>query len=76
MGVKSVELYEALKPHVGRQAAEMIAEVIPPAADLARTQDILALESRLMGRLWVMFVPLWLGIWGAFTTLLVQTLRT
>ena len=35
-----VELYEALKPHVGEAAAEMIAEVVPPSKDLATKTDI------------------------------------
>lgn len=36
----NVELYEALKPHVGQEAAGMIAEVVPPARDLATKLDI------------------------------------
>ena len=37
---RHVELYEALKPHVGQEAAQMIAEVVPPAANVATKEDI------------------------------------
>lgn len=36
-----VELYRALEPHIGPQAAELIAEVVPSTANLA-TQDNIA----------------------------------
>lgn len=41
----NVQLYEALKPHVGQEAAGMIAEVVPPARDLATKQDIAEVRS-------------------------------
>jgi hypothetical protein len=40
MTLTHVELYEALRPHVGDEAARMMAEVIPPSADLATKLDI------------------------------------
>jgi len=40
MTLSHVELYEALKPTVGEEAAALMAEVVPPAADLARKQDL------------------------------------
>ena len=40
MAMSHVELYELLKPTVGERAAELIAQVIPPADDLARKGDI------------------------------------
>ena len=40
-----VELYEALKPHLGTEAAQMIAEVVPPAGELATKNDIMRLEA-------------------------------
>ena len=40
-----VELYEALKPHVGPEAAQLMAEVIPPAGELATKSDIAVLRS-------------------------------
>jgi hypothetical protein len=62
----NVQLYEALKPHVGQEAAGMIAEIVPPARDLATKQDILelrgemhALEARLAHKLLSYFIPLW-----------------
>lgn len=43
MAMSNVELYEALKGPVGDKAARMIAEVVPPARELA-TKDDLKLE--------------------------------
>ena len=40
-----VELYEALKPHVGPEAAQMIAEAVPPAGNLATKDDIYAVKA-------------------------------
>ncbi len=87
MDMSNVELYEALKGPVGPEAARMISEIVPPARELATKQDldgrllelraevidrIAAMESRLMGRLWLMFVPLWVGVFGVIATLIVQ----
>jgi hypothetical protein len=62
----NVELYEALKPHVGKEAAGMIADVVPPARDLATKQDIAELRTELhkeigslRGTLLGYFIPLW-----------------
>jgi hypothetical protein len=41
----NVQLYEALKPYVGQEAAGMIAEVVPPARDLATKHDIAELRA-------------------------------
>ena len=40
MAVSHVELYEALKGPVGEKAARMIADVVPPAAEVARRLDV------------------------------------
>ncbi|MEX2393357.1 MAG: hypothetical protein WD826_02640 [Actinomycetota bacterium] len=40
MAPTHVELYEALRQHVGDDAAAMMAEVIPPAANLATKDDL------------------------------------
>lgn len=62
----NVELYEALKPHVGQEAAGMIADVVPPARELATKTDIAELRaelhkevSGLRGTLLTYFIPLW-----------------
>ena len=47
MAVTHVELYEALKGSVGEKAARMIAEIVPVAADVARTNDVLAVRQDL-----------------------------
>jgi hypothetical protein len=36
----NVALYEALKPSIGEDAARMIAEIFPPASDLATKSDV------------------------------------
>ncbi len=36
----NVELYEALKPSIGTEAAKMIAEVVPPTRELATRADV------------------------------------
>ncbi len=43
----NVELYEALKPTVGEEAAKMIAEVVPPTRDLATREDVGFVRSEL-----------------------------
>ncbi len=78
MALSNVELYEALKGPIGEDAARMIAEVVPTAGELATKTDLAQLETRVVdridrinGRLWVMFVPLWVGLYGLIGTLIV-----
>ena len=40
MALSHVELYEALKPTVGEKAAQLMADVIPPAKDLVTKHDL------------------------------------
>ena len=40
MALSNVELYEALKPTVGEEAARLMANVIPPAENLATRLDV------------------------------------
>ena len=42
MALSNVELYEALKPTVGEEAARLMANVIPPAENLATKDDVAA----------------------------------
>lgn len=112
MAISNVDLYEALKGPVGEKAARMIADVFPPARNLATNDGLTRVEgnlearifqveakleakisqlelkvlelraemidriamseSRIMGRLWVMFVPLWIGVFGLIATLIVK----
>ena len=67
-----VELYEALKPHVGREAAQMIADVVPPVSNIATKEDIQALRADIFKWGLAFFVPLWLGVWGTLIALLVD----
>ncbi len=62
----NVQLYEALKPHVGQEAAGMIAEIVPPARNLATQQDIARLEKQIAdlraefsNKMLAYFIPLW-----------------
>ena len=69
----NVELYEALKPHVGQEAAGMIAEVVPRSRDLATKLDISGVRTELAelradlhkeigavrATLLTYFIPLW-----------------
>lgn len=66
----NVELYEALKPHVGEDAAGMIADVVAPARDLVTTSQldvaiagvhtrIAELDAHFSQRLLTYFIPLW-----------------
>jgi hypothetical protein len=68
-----VELYEALKPHLGTEAAQMIAEVVPPAANLATREDIQALRADIFRWGLLFFVPLWAGVWGVLIVLVLDT---
>jgi hypothetical protein len=43
----NVELYEALKPSIGQDAARMIAEVVPPTRDLATKADVETLRAEM-----------------------------
>ena len=40
MALSHVELYEALKDRIGEKAAALIADVVPPARDLATKLDL------------------------------------
>ena len=66
MARTQVELYEALKPHVGEEGARLIAEVIPtdevltvPVFD-ARLAEF---KAEMRGWMLAFFVPLWIGVY-------------
>jgi hypothetical protein len=69
-----VELFRALEPVVGAEAAEMIAEVVPPASDLMTKADLQELRADIFKWGLAAVVPIWVGVWGAFVTLLVAVL--
>ncbi len=69
-----VELYRALEPVVGTEAAQLISEVVPPAANLATKDDLQTLRGDLFKWGLAAVVPIWIGVWGAFITLLVGVL--
>lgn len=45
MAPTHVELYEALKPSIGEEAAAMIANVVPSAGNLATKEDVLTIRE-------------------------------
>lgn len=83
MVVTNIELYEALKRDLNEDAARMIAEVVPPASDVATKGDVAALrteiadvksciDSRLHRMTLAFLVPMWtttLGVVAALVTL-------
>lgn len=78
MVTRNFELYEALKPTVGTEAARMLVESLPEPDELAKKVDldrlenkIDSLESKILNRLLTLFVPTWLGIYGVLVALVV-----
>ncbi|HYZ93954.1 MAG TPA: hypothetical protein VFA34_16400 [Actinomycetota bacterium] len=86
MALTNVELYEALKGSIPEEAARMIAEVVPPARDLATKLDIaevkrevteLRAEMHLSATRtiqWILgvTVPLFVGTWGSVVAVLLK----
>jgi hypothetical protein len=52
----------------------MIAEVVPPARDLATKEDLQTLRADLFKWGLAAVIPIWVGVWGALITLLVAVL--
>ncbi len=67
-----VELYRALEPHVGQEAAQMIADVVPPAANVATKEDIQSLRADIFKWGLAAVLPVWIAVWGTLVTLLLQ----
>jgi hypothetical protein len=58
MALTHVQLYEALKPAVGEDAARLMAEVVPPAENLATKADLADVLARIderFARVWEEF---------------------
>ncbi len=69
-----VELYRALEPHVGGEAAQLIADVVPPAANLATKEDIQALRADIYKWGLAAVIPVWVGVLGTLAVLIVEVL--
>ena len=78
-----LELYEALKPTVGEEAARMIAETLPMTERVAAKSDLEALGSRLEGQIhasearmfrWMLgfFATLWVGNAALIVTIVLK----
>jgi hypothetical protein len=79
MAVTNVELYEALRERVGEDAARMIAEVVPPAAEMATKHDIARLsdqikDSQVSTLRWMvgLFIPVWAGTWATVVAVIIK----
>lgn len=80
MMITNVEPYEALKDAIPVEAAKMIAEVVPPAKELATKSDIAELRGdmhqgfeRQIRWMFGAMIPLWLGLYGTLITLLIRS---
>jgi hypothetical protein len=76
MAKTHVELYEALKPHVGPEGAKLIAEVFPSSDELV-TKDFFKAEFaefKAEMRSWMLafFVPLWIGVYLSLAAIVVS----
>lgn len=76
-----LELYEALKPTIGEEAARMIAEALPMTdrvatksdlSELATKADLHAMEARTFRWMLGFFATLWLGNVGVIVTLVLK----
>jgi hypothetical protein len=68
----SLELYEALKVHVGEDAARMIAEQIPMSEHVATKGDLHAMEARIFRWMLGFFATLWLGNAALIVTIVLK----
>ena len=78
-----VELYKALEPYVGQDAAQLIADAVPPAANIATKDDIRVAVHELSEKIqtaradvfkWGLaaVLPIWLAVWGTLVAQLLQ----
>jgi hypothetical protein len=81
MALSHVELYEALKDRIGEKAAALIAEVFPPAQELATKSDIAELRAEMKAGFaqirtlrWMLglFLPMWFGTWVTLVALVLK----
>jgi hypothetical protein len=79
-----LELYEALKEHVGEEAARMMAEAFPLTDEVATKTDLGRFEDRMDARLskmearlfrWMLgfFATLWMSNVGIIVTLILKS---
>jgi hypothetical protein len=67
-----LELYEALKPTLGVEAARMIAEALPMSEQVATKADLHAMEARIFRWMLGFFSMLYLGMAGMIVTMIVK----
>ena len=76
-----LEVYEALKPTIGEEAARMIAEALPMTdrvatksglSELATKADLHAMEARTFRWMLGFFATLWLGNAGLIVTIILK----
>ncbi len=70
--VTGLELYEALKPTVGEEAAKMIAGRLALTEQVATKADLHAMEARIFRWMLGFFSTLYLGMAGMIVTMIVK----
>jgi hypothetical protein len=68
----SLELYEALKDHVGEDAARMIAERLPMSEQVATKGDLHAMEARIFRWMLGFLATLWVGNAALIVTIVLK----
>jgi hypothetical protein len=78
-----VELYKALEPYVGQEAAQMIADAVPPAANIATKDDLQTAVHELSEKVQMLradffrwglaaVLAIWIAVWGTLVAQLLQ----
>lgn len=70
--VTALELYDALKPHVGEEAARMIAQRLAMEEQPATKGDLNAMEARIFRWMLGFFATLWLGNAALIVTIVLK----
>jgi hypothetical protein len=78
MAKTQLELYEALKPHVGEEGARLIAEVVPASElvtkeyfDSVLDRKLAEFKAEMHGWMLGFFVPLWIGVYLTLAAIVV-----
>lgn len=70
--VTALELYEALKPTVGEEAARMMAERLSTTEEVATKADLHTMEARIFRWMLGFFATLWLGNAALIVTIVLK----
>lgn len=71
-----VELYDALKGHVGEEGARLIAESLPVGDEIVTTGILRAefaeFKAEMRGWMLGFFVPLWIGVYLTLAAIIIS----